>query len=287
MSGVVTVGSMALKLTRKYSDFKSKKFVPAGLREKITGFSKEAKRNFLWRLQTLNFKMLAWCGYSAYFVTLTYQDGFYFSQRNLRLAKRDLDRFFRQELKRFLGDNWFSFWKLEFHKSGVPHFHLFLIVSNVFTYNEVQRAVNKAWVKSACFDAPVNIRDSMMKSSTQVRSTPLDLHQVLMVYVSKEVGKEFQVDVPGGELPGRFWGIYNRKLYKVFVREIHYVVSDEVFYRLRRDIKRWMRSKGYNLRLRSENGVRVFYISNIRMFERLLEYYGVRLNEEEFGYEIY
>jgi len=234
----------------------------------------------------LNFKMLAWCGYSAYFVTLTYQRDFYFDQRNLKLAKRDLDRFFRQELKRFLGDNWFSFWKLEFHKSGAPHFHLFLIVSNEFTYEEVQRAVNEAWVKSACFDAPMDVKNSMMKSSTQVRSTPLDLHQVLMVYMSKEVGKEFQVDVPGGELPGRFWGIYNRKLYKAFVREIRYEVSDEVFYRLRRDIRRWIRSKGYDFKIRSQNGVRVFYINNIKAFERLLEYYGVELNVEEFDYGV-
>jgi hypothetical protein len=281
MSGVATVGSMALKLTRKYSDFKSKKFVPVGLRKKITGFSKDAKRNFLWRLQTLNFKMLAWCGYSAYFVTLTYQRDFYFSQRNLKLVKRDLDRFFRQELKMFLGNNWFSFWKLEFHESGAPHFHLFLVVSNEFTYKEVQRAVNKAWVKSACFDASVEVKESMFKASTQVLYAPLDLRQVLMVYVSKEVGKEFQVDVPDGELPGRFWGIYNRKLYKVFVREIRYKVSDEVFYRLRRDIRRWIKSKGYNLRLRSQNGVKAFYIHCIRDFERLLNFYGVERYEED------
>lgn len=281
MSGVATVGSMALKLTRKYSDFKSKKFVPVGLRKKITGFSKDAKRNFLWRLQTLNFKMLAWCSYSAYFVTLTYQRDFYFDQRNLKLAKRDLDRFFRQELKRFLGDNWFSFWKLEFHESGAPHFHLFLVVSNEFAYKEVQRAVNKAWVKSACFDAPVEVKEAMFKASTQVLYAPLDLRQVLMVYVSKEVGKEFQVDVPDGELPGRFWGIYNRKLYKTFVREIRYKVSDEVFYRLRRDIRRWIKSKGYNLRLRSRNGVKAFYIHCIEDFERLLTFYGVECYEED------
>jgi len=281
MSGIATVGSMALKLSRKCSDFKSKKFVPVGLRKKIKGFSKVAKRNFLWRLQTLNFKMLAWCGYSAYFITLTYQRNFYFNQRNLKLVKRDLDRFFRQELKRFLGDSWFSFWKLEFHKSGVPHFHLFLVASNKFTYKKVKRAVNRAWVKAACFDAPKKVKKSMFKSSTQVLYAPLNLRQVLMVYMSKEVGKEFQVDVPDGELPGRFWGIYNRKLYKMFVREVHYEVPDDVFYRLRRDIRRWIKSKGYNLRLRSLNGVKAFYIHCIEDFERLLTFYGVKRYEED------
>ena len=204
----------------------------------------------------------------------------------MRLAKRDLDRFFRKELKKFLGDRWFSFWKLEFHKSGVPHFHLFLVVGSGFTYDDVQRAVNRAWVKSACFDAPSEVRDSMFRASTQVLYAPLELRQVLMVYVSKEVGKEFQVDVPDGELPGRFWGIYNRKLYKSFVVEVTFSVDDDVFYRLRRVIKRWMKSKGYNLRIRSYNGLRAFYIHDIGAFVRLLEYFKSDLSDGEFDYGV-
>jgi len=283
MSTTVTVGSMAFKLSRKYSGFDNK-FIPVGLRKKIFSFSASSKRNFLWRLQTLDFKKLACNGYSAYFVTLTYQRDFFLRMRNLKLAKRDLDRFFRQELKRFLGNNWFSFWKLEFHKSGVPHFHLFLVVSAEFGYKDVMHAVNEAWIKSACFDILnkpisdgflVRVLFSMVKASTQVLSAPLDLSNILMTYVSKEVGKEFQVDVPENQLPGRFWGIYNRKLYKSFVREICHKISDSVFYRLRRDLRRWLKSKGYNFCFRSQNGIRVFYINSIGDFERLLVFYGV------------
>ena len=56
----VTFGSMALKLTHKYTDYQSRDVRLGGRRKKITGFTKEAKRNFLWRLQTLNYKLLAW-----------------------------------------------------------------------------------------------------------------------------------------------------------------------------------------------------------------------------------
>ena len=267
-------GSMAFKVCR-VNDSRNLKNVrenggKRGYRDVIVTFSKSAKRNFLWRLQSLDFDKLKKYGYKAYFVTLTYQDKFFLSNRNMKLAKRDLDRLFRREIKKFLGDDWFSFWKLEYHKSGIPHFHLFVIVSGKFTYNEVQRAFNKAWVISACFDAPEKVRKSMFNASTQVRSCKLNLKHVLMVYISKEIGKEFQIESKNGELPGRFWGIYNRKLYNSFVRKVVYDMSEEVFYRYRRIVKRWLKSKGYKLKLRSRNGVKGFYVEDISAFEALI-----------------
>lgn len=279
MSPVATVGTMAFKISKKILSGHNPKYIPVGLRNSIVGFSKSAKRNFLWRLQTLDFKALS-KSFNAYFVTLTYQRDFFLRYRDLVLAKRDLHRFFRQELKFFLGNDWFSFWKLEFHRSGVPHFHLFLVVRSNFKYSDVLNAVNNAWIKSACFDASDDVRRVMKLSSTQVLYSPLDLFSVLMVYVSKEVGKEFQISsvLPN---PGRFWGIYNRKLYKAFVREVEYDISDWVFYRLRRDVKRWVKSKGYHLKFRSRDGVRAFYIGNVDDFHRLLFFYGVSYEQKK------
>jgi len=265
---------MALRLKRNY-DTSENKNPRKYERGKIRSFSRKSRNALLWRLQTLDFSLLKSSLYSAYFVTLTYKRSWYQETRNLKIAKRDLNRFFDKRLRVVLGDDWFSFWKLEFHKSGIPHFHLFLVVPAFYLKSEIRALVRDSWVDIVCSDADDDVRIDMLAASTQADPTPLDLKAVLMVYISKEIGKTFQVNVPSGELPGRFWGIYNRKLYNSFVTERTFEIStDEQFFRIRRDMRKWLKKKGYDYRFKSPDGMSLYYVFDVSYFERLVHFYS-------------
>lgn len=261
----------------------SKRFVPSGMRKKIKGFSRDAKRNLLWNLQSIDYQSLYELGWTAWFITLTYQDKFYFDTRNdLNIVKDDLDVFFKRLDYFFkkLGRNnkldWFCFWKMEFTKKGVPHFHLVLFISNSKEVNHklLVSVIGSFWVKVITRnhkDYDSDIIASMYSASTNVSYVPMNRHSILQVYISKEIGKEYQTNFEG--YTGRFWGIVNRKVFNIFKVEDREVVDDWVYYRIRRDLRNYLRSKGYKVRLRNDNGVRGYYL-NAEDWRKLLRFYG-------------
>jgi len=257
------VGSMALKL--RGAGVGS---VPVGERKPIRGFSDSSKRHLLWKLQTLDYDKLKAEGWTAWFVTLTYRDVFYREYRNLRRAKEDLDRFFIY-LSRLMPLDFFSFWKLEFTRKGIPHFHLFMCVRGNVSHADLIQYVQTAWLLSV--SPPGEHLKRMRRASTNVRFTPLDRVRILAVYISKEIGKTYQVDVSDGELPGRFWGIYNRKYYKLYVKEDTVELQIAEFYKLRRIFKNWLYSKGYSRRFRGREGLTLYYVRNVSDLLRALE----------------
>ena len=226
------IGSMAVKLKGEGSGP-----IPVGARKPIRGFSLDAKRNLLWKLQTLDYEKLRAEGWTAWFITLTYRDVFYQEYKNLLRAKKDLDKFFIY-LSRVMPLDFFSFWKLEFTQRGIPHFHLFMCVRGNISHDDLIQHVQTSWLLSV---SPVGEHlELMRKASTNVRYTPLDIVDILAVYISKEIGKTYQVEVPDNELPGRFWGIYNRKHYKPYVKEEKVELQAVEFYRLRRIFRNWL-----------------------------------------------
>jgi len=263
------IGSMAVKLKGK-----GKGFRVGGERKPIKGFSSASRRNMLWRLQTLDYDSLASDGWTAWFITLTYRDSFYKSSRNLLKAKQDLDKFFIY-LSRLLPLDYFSFWKLEFTKKGIPHFHLFMCVRGNISHSELILYVQKAWLSAVSPEGEDLVE--MEKASTNVRFSPLDKSQILAVYISKEIGKTYQVDmVHKGELPGRFWGIYNRKHYKAYVKEDKVGVGEYEFYKLRRILRNWLYSKGYKSKIYGRHqGATAYYVDADGFSETLLRYLGV------------
>lgn len=244
-----------------------------GERKPIKGFSKSARRNLLWKLQTLDYDGLRADGGTAWFITLTYRDSFYRECKNLIKAKEDLDRFFIY-LNRLLPLDYFSFWKLEFTNQGIPHFHLFMCIRGKISHDELINYVQTAWLMSV--SAFGEHLEQMQKASTNVRFTPLDKANILAVYISKEIGKTYQVEVPEGELPGRFWGIYNRKHYKAYVKEDKVALATPEFYRLRRILRGWLKSKGYKVRTyRRYQGATAYYVDADSFSDALLRYLGV------------
>jgi len=287
-------GSMCAKLYRSTGDLKSKKFVPSGMRNRIKGFSADARRNLLWKLQTLDYEELNAQSWNAYFITLTYQysieqdkEDFYFTWKNdLNKVKDDLKKFYMKLnyfLSRKLNLEWFSFWKMEFfERAPVPHFHLILFVSKSDLVNQRSLAeiISIMWVDTITNKTGVSneLKAKMYSSSTNVRYTPIDKYRILSVYISKEVGKEYQVNVDG--YTGRFWGIENRKVYKDFILEDQRLISEEVFYKVRRIMRKYLRKKGYSLKLRSNNGMRLYYLMNVDEFTDLVNYFEGVSNAE-------
>lgn len=285
MSKSVVFGTMAIKLENSYSQMQSNKFIPVGMRKEIKSFSKSSKRNFLWALQTTNFEELYMRGWKAFFITLTYQysteegkEDFYFTWKgNIEIVKKDLKLFFKR-MGYFFGKlkvDWFCFWKLEFFKNApVPHYHLLLFVAphDRITKNLLRVYIPEEWVDTITNKTGVSciLKARMKKVSTNVSETELDKNQILQVYMSKEIGKEFQTEYKGKT--GRFWGIENREIYKRFKVEDRFIIPDEVYYRMRRDLRTYLGKKGYNVKIRGENGLKGYYL-NAKEFSRLLEYY--------------
>jgi hypothetical protein len=283
MAKVMFIGSMAVKLCNSMGSRQSSRFVPSGMRKKIKGFSNSSKRNLLWNLQTVNYEELNAQLWNAYFITLTYQYDFdepdlYFSHKNLNIAKKDLDKFFKR-LKRFfekLGVDWFCFWKMEFfRKAPVPHFHLMLFVGkhSDISQKSLSVVITDMWVNviTKGLDLSDDLLRKIYAAATNVRYTPMDRYEILQVYISKEIGKEYQVNVD--DYTGRFWGIENRNIYKIFKLEDRFLLADKVWYRLRRDLKNYLRSKGYNSRIRGEEGKTGYYL-NAKDWERLVNFYS-------------
>jgi len=248
--------------------------VGGGERKPIKGFSSASRRNMLWRLQTLDYKALTSDGWTGWFITLTYRDSFYWRTRNLLKAKQDLDKFFIY-LSRSLPFDYFSFWKLEFTEQGIPHFHLFMCVRGYIFHRELIFHIQGAWLSVLSPEGEDLIE--MEKASTNVEFSPLDKTHVLATYISKEIGKTYQVDmVHKGELPGRFWGIYNRKHYKAYIKEDKVGIGEYEFYKLRRILRNWLYSKGYKPKIYGRyHGTTAFYVDADDFSESLLRYLGV------------
>ena len=273
----VTFGSMACKL--KHSVRHQSKFIPSGMRKNITTFSKSSKRNMLWRIQTVDYNLLKSLSWSCYFITLTYQRDFFIKNKNNKLAKIDLDKYFKRLKSYFcnLDLQFFMFWKMEFHKSGVPHFHLMLYLSDKFEYSKMVDLVSEIWVDVITYKTKhtKKLKNLMLKASTNVRYVNLELEQIIQAYMSKEIGKEIQVNnINQQDHPGRFWGIDNRKIYKQYSKEDSKIISRKVYFMLRRTLKKLNRSKGYNFKIRGLNGFTSFYL-NTNDVRRLLRHYEV------------
>ena len=262
------IGSMALKVKGKGMGR-----LGGGERKPISGFSNSARRNLLWKLQTLDYEGLQVDGWTAWFITLTYRDEFYREAKNLIKAKQDLHTFFIY-LNRLLPLEYFSFWKFEFTKQSIPHFHLFMCVNGNIPHKKLITYIQNTWLMSI---SPYGKHLELMeKASTNVRYTPMDKVDVLSVYISKEIGKNYQVNVPEGELPGRFWGISNRKHYRAYIKEDTLSITETEFYRLRRILRGWLKSKGYKFKTRARyQGATAYYIDAETFSDALLRYLGV------------
>lgn len=215
-------------------------------RGQVTAFSAKSRRRLMRLLRSVNQLQLQGL---PVFLTLTYPaewDG------DPARWKRDLDVF----LKR-LGRRWpaaSAVWKLEFQRRGAPHFHLL-----VFGVQSLPRD----WVAQVWYEV-VNSQDmSHLLAGTRVER--VRSWRGVMSYAAKYMGKAGQA--PGGQLVGRFWGVYNRAALPVTLAEA--VLAFGEFYQLRRILRRYAEKQGRAVRLNQWDGLTVFldWVTAMRLME--------------------
>ena len=141
--------------------------------------------------------------YPASFLTLTYPERW---DRDPCQWKRHLDRWF-QRLKRRYPRAW-AIWALEFQAREAPHFHLIICWHGTRpkeTWQERRQWISSSWAAVVGGGAP---QMSHRGAGTQAR--PLRNVTAARNYINKRQSKDA---VPEGF--GRWWGIHNRKAYKI------------------------------------------------------------------------
>lgn len=173
--------------------------------------------------------------YRLYCGTLTYEG----VPNNGKKVKEDLIKFWK--LLKYHYPVRSLIWVLEFQKRGSPHFHFILVVDRKIVakgFRDIvyfRRGVAKIW------NFVVKGSEKHLKAGTQ-----LDLVKGNIVgYFAKYMKKLEQKEVPDDYNDvGRFWGVLGRNnLYKV--KKYITLITEELFYILRRTVKKALYKKGY------------------------------------------
>lgn len=222
--------------------------VGGGVRGRITAFSKRSRSRLMETVARLDRRGLD----VPLFVTLTYPSDY---PTDYTVYKRHLDNFLKR-LRRLLPDGW-AIWRLEFQRRGAPHFHILLFGVRFLAH----QVLSKMWYEVVGssdlkhLQAGVEIRRA--RSWGGVTS-----------YVSKYMGKTSDI-IPDG-FTGRFWGVFRRDLMPVEIVEILLEVPQ--FHRLRRVMRKWLASRGYDKHSSSRyQGIKAFvgWLSALRLVELL------------------
>lgn len=255
-------------------------------RKPISSFSSSSRKNMLFRLQLIDYSVIRKNNYVTLFITLTYQDKLFNAYKSMSDVKNDIAVLYKR-LSRYLGkDNFFFFYKLEFTKRGIPHFHLYFVsnlLNNNMNYVNFRVWFSKNWSDIITRGLPVP-QDDLRKirlASTNVRLVKVSNQQVVFSYINKEVSKVIQT-YNSFNWVGRFWGIKGRYFYKHCITDYTFHFSDsKSFFAFRRSALKYLKSKGlniknynYSLNRNFMSGFTVFFVSDIRYFLELYLFYS-------------
>jgi hypothetical protein len=206
-----------------------------GIRGEVVGFSAASRRRLLYLVASINRSDVG----VPLFVTLTYP-----GEEWERFGGR------KEDVKRHLDTlhHWLSYhypsavviWRQEFQKRGAPHFHLLVFgvefIDCYLVAFEWYRVVGSG-------------QESHLAAGTQVKGCKS--WEQATAYVAKYMAKLETFagsDVPIHSRPGRIWGVWNRE---ALPRElVGYGLTDHQFFRLRRLIRGYCKSRGYALKPR-------------------------------------
>ena len=181
------------------------------------------------------------------FVTLTYPA--VWEQFGPADVKRHLDNFLkalRRKCPKAAG-----FWRLEFQARGAPHFHVLLFNVEWLSWKWV--GATWARVVARTSSGGLNRDIAHEQAGTEVRRCRS--WRSAASYVAKYMAKTDGAAAPW-ENPGRFWGIFGRE--HLPLEQLDVVLDLPQFYRFRRIMLRWMKSRGYHLLLHRYQGISAF-----------------------------
>lgn len=176
------------------------------------------------------------------FVTLTYPAEW---PDDPEVWKKHLERF-RKRFERKWGQVP-AVWKLEFQKRGAPHFHALIF----FPCDMSKRAHFKHWLSRAWYLCAGSGDYRHFKAGTKVER--MRSWRGVASYLAKYMAKEDE----NVQHVGRRWGIWWKGLLPIVMQEA--VLLQGEFFRIRRAMVKYLRSKGYNRHPQSRHtGVQLY-----------------------------
>lgn len=220
-------------------------------RGKIDHFSAGSRRRFMRSMQALDLvRMMS--KYHLVFGGLTYPEEYPTAK-----ASKGHWEALRERLRRKYGGQVFGWSKLEPQKRGAPHFHFLLLLPKDITRDGESWYKEKGgrvvvdcpaevgefhdWLRGAWFEIVDSGDLHHMKHGVYV--DVVEKPERVAAYVAKYLGKPQDVDGLTWREPGRFWGIVGREVLKGYLTGEIFVVSREVYVKVRRILRRFGISK--------------------------------------------
>jgi hypothetical protein len=227
-----------------------------GIRDRVRGFSRRSRRNFLRHLASINRRALRAFKGQTIFVTLTYPHEY---PEDPELCKRHL-KALRKRLQRLYG-SFGAFWRLGIQQRGAWHFHLLLFVGPSFgAIGELRRFISSSW-----YEITGKVSEGHLRAGTRVEA--VKRWKEVTSYVERYMAKP--EEFPEGLQTGRVWGIWNEELLPVQWETVEVSLRDA--FKIRRVYRRLARRNG------SGSLRRITVFVRHENVLRLLEFFGYRL----------
>jgi hypothetical protein len=200
-----------------------------GIRDRVRGFSRASRRNFLSRLASINRSAFRAFRGRIIFVTLTYPKQY---PEDPELCKRHL----KALRKRLQGkyESFAAFWRLGIQKRGAWHFHLLLFAGPSFgPVGELRRFISSSW-----YEVTGKVSEGHLRAGTRVEG--VKKWREVTSYVERYMAKP--EEFPEGLQTGRIWGVWNPNLLPVQWERVEVSLRDA--FRIRRIYRRLAKRKG-------------------------------------------
>src|SRR5215211_7840500 len=221
--------------TLSFEDFSTSKYwsLPTrrggGIRDRIRGFSKASRRNFLRRLASINRRAFRAFKGRITFVTLTYPKQY---PEDPELCKGHLKALRKRLERRY--KSFAAFWRLGVQRRGAWHFHLLLFVGpSIGSVDELRRFISSSW-----YEVTGKASEGHLRAGTTV--DVVKKWREVTSYVERYMAKP--EEFPEGLQTGRIWGVWNEGL--LLVRWETVQVSLRNAFRIRRIYRKLARRKG-------------------------------------------
>jgi hypothetical protein len=200
-----------------------------GIRDRVRGFSRASRRNFLRRLASINRSAFRAFRGRIIFVTLTYPKQY---PEDPELCKRHL-KALRKRLQRKY-ESFAAFWRLGIQKRGAWHFHLLLFIGPSFgPIGKLRRFISSTW-----YEVTGKVSEGHLRAGTRVEA--VRKWREVTSYVERYMAKP--EEFPEGSETGRIWGVWNPNLLPVQWERVEVSLRDA--FRIRRIYRRLAKRKG-------------------------------------------
>jgi hypothetical protein len=197
-----SVSTLSFEDTKTSNRLRSHRRLGGGGRDKVRGFSKASRRNFLRHLASINRGAFRAFKGRIIFVTLTYPGEYpqdpVVCKRHLKALRKRLQREYR---------TFAAFWRMGIQERGAWHFHLLLFVGrSIGPVRELRRFISSSW-----HEVTGKVSEGHLRAGTRI--VAVKKWREATSYVEHYMAKP--EEFTEGLQTGRIWGIWNEGLLPV------------------------------------------------------------------------